>query len=114
MFFNLKYIITESKLNKLIFRYLDYQDLIIIDKGRNVYFVNSEGDRYSKIRYDKNTELCHIDMNLIDIISSLFFTGNWRLAEEPIKRWVEDTLQMNVYSIIPSDTSNDFRLRVNN
>jgi len=100
-------------LRGVVFKYLDLQNFVQIDKGRNIYFVNSEGDRYAQIRYDKNTKLCHIDMKLINNISSFFFTGNWRPAEEAVKRWVEDILQMNITNVIPSDTSNDFRVRVN-
>jgi hypothetical protein len=49
----MKYLITESQIDKVIFKYLDNQDFIQIEKGDGVYFVNSEGDEYAQIRYFK-------------------------------------------------------------
>ncbi len=40
----MKYLITESQLDRAIFIYLDNQDFIQLYKDNGVYFVNSEGD----------------------------------------------------------------------
>jgi hypothetical protein len=53
----MKYLITESQFDKAIFKYLDNQDFIRIEKKVNVYFVNSEGDEYAQIRFDKDDGL---------------------------------------------------------
>jgi hypothetical protein len=91
----MKYLITESKLNIVIFKYLDNQDFIKIEKGNKVYFVNSNNDEYAQIKYDKNDGWCFIYYELIDEISSFFSIGKSD-SKEVIGRWVESTLQMKV------------------
>lgn len=91
----MKYNITESQIDKVIFRYLDNQDFIQIDKNNSIYFVNSEGDEYAQIRYDKYDGWCGISFYLIKEISS-FFSLRETDSEKVIGRWVENTLQMRV------------------
>ena len=90
----MKYLITESQFDKVIFKYLNNQDFIQIEKGSNIYFVNSENDQYAQIRYDKN-EWCYINFDLIKEISS-FFSLQQSDSEQVIGKWVENTLQMSV------------------
>ena len=61
----MKYLITESQFDKVIFKYLDNQDFIRIDKGERIYFVNSEGNEYAQIRFDKKNGFCYIYYKLI-------------------------------------------------
>ena len=89
----MKYLITESQLDKVIFRYLNNRDFIQIDINDSIYFVISEDEEYAQIRYDD--ELCYINLNLITEISSFFSLGESD-CEEVIGRWVENTLQMRV------------------
>ena len=91
----MKYLITESQLDKVIFKYLGNQDFIIIDMNDSIYFVNSEGDRYTQIRFDKDDGWCVIYYELVDEISSFFSMQNSD-SESVIGRWVENTLQMKV------------------
>ena len=91
----MKYLITESKLEKVIFRYLDNQDFIQIEKGNRIYFVNSEGDESAQIRFNKKDGWCYIYWELVEEISS-FFSLSESDSEQVIGRWVEDTLQMRV------------------
>ena len=98
----MKYLITESQLDKAIFRYLDNQDFIQIDKNDSIYFVNSEGDEYSQIRYDKDDGWCYIDIDLIKEISS-FFSLQESDSKEVIGMWVENTLQMKVTNTTTRD-----------
>ena len=91
----MKFLITESKLENIISKYLDNQDFVKIDKGENVYFVNSEGDRLAEIRFDKNDSWCYINYDLVKEISS-FFSMKESDSEQVIGRWVESTLQMKV------------------
>jgi len=91
----MKYLITESQFDKVIFKYLDNQDFIKIEKDTNsIYFVNSEDDEYAKIRYDKDG-WCVIYYKLVDEIST-FFSLQESDSEQVIVRWVENTLQMKV------------------
>jgi hypothetical protein len=91
----MKYLITESQFDKVIFKYLDNQDFIRIDKGNKIFFVNSEGDESAQIRYDKKDGWCFIRYKLVDEISS-FFSMEESDSEKVIGRWVENTLQMGV------------------
>ena len=91
----MKYLITESQFDKIIFKYLYNQDFIQVEKNNRIYFVNSEGDKYAQIRYDKEDGWCYVYYNLIDEISR-FFSMRESDSEQVIGRWVENTLQMRV------------------
>ena len=103
----MKYLITESQLDRVIFIYLDNQDFIQIDNGDKIYFVNSEGDEYAKIRYAKSDGWCYISIDLIKEISS-FFSLQRSDSEEVIGRWVENTLQTKVTNIQEAGFLNPF------
>jgi hypothetical protein len=105
----MKYIITESQINKVIFKYLDNQDFIQIEKKDKIYFVNSEGDEYAQIRFDKKDGWCYIYYELIEEISS-FFSMQGSDSESVIGRWVENTLQMKVTNTYFFNTSDTFKV----
>ena len=94
----MKYLITESQFDNIVFKYLDNQDFIQIERDDRIYFINSEGDEYAQIRYNKSGELCYINHNLVNEISSFFSLGVSD-SENVIGRWVEGTLQMKVTKI---------------
>ena len=91
----MKYLITESQFDNIIFKYLDNQDFIKIEKGDKIYFVNSKSDKYAQIRYDKDDGWCFIYTKLINEISK-FFSLQDTDSEQIISRWVENTIQMKV------------------
>lgn len=91
----MKYLVTKSQIDKLIFKYLDNQDFIQINKNNKIYFVNSENDKYAQIIFYKDDGWCFIHTNLVKEISSFFSLG-LSGSEEFIGRWVENTLQMKV------------------
>jgi hypothetical protein len=91
----MKYLITESQINNLIFIYLDNQDFIQIERNDAIYFVNSERDGFAQIKYDMEDGRCFIYYNLIEEISS-FFSIDESDSKQLIIRWVENTLKMNV------------------
>ena len=91
----MKYLITESQLDRVIFKYLDNQDFIQIEEGSSIYFVNSESDEYAQIRYDEDSEVCFINIDLNKEISSFFSLGRDE-SQKVISRWVENTLKMKV------------------
>lgn len=100
----MKYLITESQFDNIIFQYLDNQDFIQINKGDNVYFVNSEGDEYAQIRYDKSNGRCYIHYKLVEEISSFFSLGEY-VSKEVIGIWVGHTLQVKVIKSLTSAES---------
>ncbi len=91
----MKYLITESQFDNIVFKYLDNQDFIQIKKGDRIYFANSEGDEYAQIRFDKDDGWCGIYYNLVEEISA-FFSMQKSDSKQVIARWVENTLQMKV------------------
>jgi len=91
----MKYLITESQLDSLIFRYLDSQDFIQVNYTYETYFVNSSSDRQGVIRYDGRDERCYIDLNLIDEISS-FFSLKETYSKNIIKEWVSNKLNVEI------------------
>ena len=95
----MKYLITESQIDKIIFKYLDNQDFIVTGNDTSLFFINSEGDKYAQIRYDEDNGLCYTDIDLIVEISS-FFSLQLYDSKEVIGRWVENTLQMKVTDTI--------------
>ena len=109
----MKYIITESQLDNIIFKYLDNQDFIIIDMNDSIYFVNSEGDEYAQIRYDKKNGWCVIYYELVDEISSFFSMDEYD-SEQVIGRWVENTLQMNVTNTVSATNVGGHELKIPN
>jgi len=91
----MKYLITESQFDNVIFKYLDNQDFIRIEKNNNIYFVNSENDKFAQIKFLEVDGQCYIYYNLINEIS-MFFSLDILDSKEVIGRWVENTLQMKV------------------
>ena len=91
----MKYLITESQLDRMIFKYLNNQDFIQIEKNNRIYFAYSENDEYAQIRFDKDDGWCFISIDLTKVISS-FFSLELTDSNEVIGRWVENTSQMRV------------------
>jgi hypothetical protein len=94
----MKYLITESKLDSLIFRYLDNQDFIQINYTYETYFVNSRGDKSGVIKYDSQDDRCYIDFNLIDEVSS-FFSLKETYSKNIIKEWVGNKLNVEIKDV---------------
>ena len=91
----MKYLITDSQLDKVIFKYLDNQDFIQIETDDNIYFTNSESDKHAQVRYDKRNGVCYIYWKLIQEISH-FFSIEYYDSELVIGRWSQNSLQMKV------------------
>ena len=107
----MKYLITESQFDKVIFKYLDNQDFIQIEKDDRIYFVNSEGDEDAQIRFDKEDGWCYIYYELVHEISA-FFSLQGSESEQVISRWVENTLQMKVTNTLNSRIPATLLLRI--
>jgi hypothetical protein len=106
----MKYLITESQIDKVIFKYLDNQDFIQINFDEKIYFVNSVNNVYAQIKYDKSG-LCFINSELVDEISS-FFSMEESDSKQVIGRWVENRLQMKVTNTDWRNNSKWFALRL--
>jgi hypothetical protein len=102
----MKYLITESQIDNIIFKYLDNQDFIQIDMNDGIYFVNSEEDEYVQIRYDKKNGWCLIYYRLMNEISTFFSIEVSGSTLKVIGKWVENTLQMRVSKTLLSGGRN--------
>ena len=91
----MKYLITESQLDRVIFIYLNNRGMIQIERNNNIFFVDSEDDEFAQIRYHKKNGWCHINLKLIEDVSILFSLGDVD-SKTSIGSWVGNTLKMNV------------------
>ena len=107
----MKYIITESQLYRVVFKYLDMHRFTKLETNDKIYFGYSEDSEFSEITYDKRYKLCNIDKNLISLISDFFSLDNQE-SKEVIGRWVEYTLQMPVDQIFLSTKGGITALRI--
>ena len=94
----MKYLITESQFDKVIFKYLENQEFIVVGNSASLFFINSEGDEEAQIRYNKYDGWCYINYNLIKEISSFFSIDNSD-SKNVIGKWVEYVLEMEVTNI---------------
>jgi hypothetical protein len=94
----MKYLITESQIDRIVFKYLDNQDFIKSEEDGFIYFINSEGDEYNQIRFYEGDGVCTINSLLVREISK-FFSLNNSHSIDVIAKWVEHTLQMEVSRI---------------
>jgi hypothetical protein len=91
----MKFSITESKLKKVIFNYLNQKHFVKKEINDRIYFLYKIDDESAQIVYDKNDGRCLIYYKLIEEIS-LFFSLQISDSKQVIGKWVEDTLQMEV------------------
>ena len=99
----MKYLITESKLDNVVFKYLDNQDFIIrksvktsFEISNIIHFLNSESDLSadSLINFYRDGE-CFINFELIDEIAK-FFSMDFDDSKYVIARWVGNKLDARV------------------
>ena len=109
----MKYLIKESQFDKVIFKYLDNQDFVVMNEDEYIYFLNSESDNYAQIKFDKYDSWCNISIAQIDEISSFFSMREYD-SERVIVRWIEDTLQMKVTNILPTAFGQGSELTISN
>jgi hypothetical protein len=101
----MKYLITESQFDKVIFKYLDNQDFVVVGNSNSLFFINSEGDEKAQIRYNEYDGFCYINYDLKREISS-FFSIDKSDSEKIIGKWVEYVLGIKVTNIgIPGGVS---------
>ena len=87
----MKYLITESQFDKMIFKYLDNQDFVVIKMKNRLYYVNSEDDEYAQVRYHPKDRWCTIHYDLADEVSK-FFSLDYEDSINVINKWIENKL----------------------
>ncbi len=94
----MKYLITESQIDRVIFKYLDNQDFIQVEYHEIVCFINSEGDEYAQIKFYKNSRWCSIETKLMIEIAS-FFSIPKMDALSSISAWAHNKLGVHPRSV---------------
>lgn len=107
----MKYVITESQLDKLIFKYLDSKDFITIKLGPNIFFSDSEDSSESQITYDKSVKSCYVSRELLVEISD-FFNLNAQDTMKVIGEWITHAQQVEVNNVFPAMGLFKFNLRI--
>jgi hypothetical protein len=98
----MKYLITESQFNNVVFKYLDNQDFVTMEYGTYEYFLNSENDEYAQIKFNERSRWCTIERKLMVEIAS-FFSLEYHEAMSLIARWVESKIGLE-FNIIESQS----------
>jgi hypothetical protein len=89
----MKYLITESQLDNIIFKYLDNQDFIKVKKGNEICFLNSSDDLWAVMKYMRGMLI--ISDTLTNEIKS-FFSIDQDDAEILIRDWVSKKIGINI------------------
>ena len=97
----MKYVITESQLDRMIFKYLDSKDFVIINSNHDMFFTNSEDSNESKLTYDKSVKSCYVSRELIKEISD-FFNLKAQDTMKVIGEWITHTQQVEVNNVFPA------------
>jgi hydroxymethylglutaryl-CoA reductase len=87
----MKYLITESQFDNIVFKYLDNQDFVVIKMPNRLYYVNSEDDEYAQVRYHPKDRWCTINYDLAEEVSK-FFSLDYSDSISVINRWIENKL----------------------
>jgi hypothetical protein len=97
----MKYIITESKLENLIYKYLDLKDLYVVGETRNVYFFPSrkswDDGEYPIISYDDKRKDCFVSSTFVEDVCSLFSIDP-EYSLKVISEWVGNKLDVEIES----------------
>jgi len=91
----MKFEISNSKLEQVIFKYLDNKDFVIKETYDDYYFLENEGDEDSLIRVKKDGMVCFVYFNLRNEIES-FFSINKNRIEYILTKYVENKLNIKV------------------
>ena len=100
----MKFIITESKMENIIFKYLDNQDFVKVDVNRGFELLNSEDDDVVQIYYDYKYKTCYIYPELNNEIRDFFsFEEGDKQPSIIISKWFKNKFGV-VISKIDTDT----------
>ena len=94
----MKYLITESQFDNMIFKYLDNQDFVVIKMSNRLYYVNSENDEYAQVRYHPKDRWCTIHYDLVEEIGKFFSLDTYQ-SIGVINKWVENKLGINSINV---------------
>jgi hypothetical protein len=89
----MKFLITENKLNNLIFIYLDNKDFFIRETQTNYYFLEDrQNNMFASINVRKKDNICFIFPGLVQEVS-IFFTISSDMSVDSIIKYTENKLK---------------------
>jgi len=89
----MKFLITENKLNNLIFIYLDNKDFFIRETPTNYYFLEDrQNNMFASINVRKKDNICFIYPGLVQDVS-IFFTISSDMSVDSIIKYTENKLK---------------------
>jgi hypothetical protein len=89
----MKFLITENKLNNLIFLYLDNEDFFIRETPTNYYFLEDrKNNMFASINVRKKDNICFIFPGLVQEVS-IFFTISSDMSVDSIIKYTENKLK---------------------
>lgn len=92
---SMKYIITETRLKQLIFKFLDYQNLSRKKVNDDIFFLKDKYSNVGVLRYDTTDGWLFILGSFADNVSSMFGITKEE-TESFISSWVESVLKTKV------------------
>jgi len=97
----MKYIITESKLENIIFKYLDSKDLYLLSTVNSHHFFYSRKSidygQYPIISYDNKNKDCFVSSTFVEDVCSLFSIDP-EYSLKVISEWVGNKLDVEIES----------------
>lgn len=95
----MKYIITESQIDNIVFKYLNTQDFYHREDGGGYYFFESErsykDNQYAKIVYDYMSEDCFISSDILIEVAE-FFSLSLTRSLMIIAKWVGSKIGIEI------------------
>lgn len=91
----MKFLISESKLESILFSYLGNMNLIIKETSDNYYFLRGENNWKSEIRVVKYFGHCYLYYNFVKEISE-FFSIPFDETKKIIEKYVEEKLNIKL------------------
>ena len=83
----MKYILTESQINKIIYNYLNNKNFYHLEYGDDVYLVERKSDDYAFVKFEPRYGWCTIAHELVKEVST-FFSIPYNNAFSIIADWV--------------------------
>jgi hypothetical protein len=95
----MKYLITESQIDSIVFKYLNTQDFYHREDGGGHYFFESErsykDNQYAKIAYYYMSDDCYISSDILTEVAE-FFSLNLTRSLMIIAKWVEGKIGIEI------------------
>lgn len=83
----MKYIISESRLDKVVFKYLDSKNFVRVKSGDDIFFVKDKSGKPGYLRYDTNDGWLYVLRELAEDIDR-FFSLSEEETDRIIGQWV--------------------------